>query len=238
VIDTHCHLLPGLDDGPSTRAASLDLARALVADGVDHVVCTPHFSRRYMTELEPALDALRATVAVLETAGVELRLSLAAEVGSTFAAVRDVADLRARAFGRRFVLVELERAATEAVLDTVVTRIVTAGLVPVLGHPERSGFVQRNPAQLDAAIAAGALVQVVAPSLVAGPESRSGTAAWRLLDSGRVDLIASDAHDLDRRPPRLGSAARLVERRYGPDVAIRLTDTNPAALVAGRHPRA
>jgi protein-tyrosine phosphatase len=237
VIDTHCHLLPGLDDGPLTLPRSLDLARALVADGVEHVVCTPHFSRHYLTEVESALDALRTVVGALTTAGIDLRLSLAAEVGSTFAAVRDVADLRARAFGRRFVLVELERAAPEPVLDTLVERILAAGLVPVLGHPERSAFVQRNPAQLDQAIAAGALVQVVAPSLVAGPESRSAGAAWRLLDSGRVDLIASDAHDLARRPPRLRAAARLVERRYGPDVANRLTTANPGELVAGRHPR-
>lgn len=237
MIDTHCHLLPGLDDGPSTLPGSLDLAGALVADGVEHVVCTPHFSRRYLTEVEPALDALRMLVGALVTAGIDLRLSLAAEVGSTFAAVREIADLRARAFGRRFVLVELERAAPEPVLNTLVGRILGAGLVPVLGHPERSAFVQRNPGLLDQAIAAGALVQLVAPSLVAGPESRSAAAAWRLLDSGRADLIASDAHDLSRRPPRLGAAARLVARRYGQEAASRLTATNPAALVAGRHPR-
>jgi protein-tyrosine phosphatase len=237
VIDTHCHLLPGLDDGPATLPGSLDLARALVADGVEHVVCTPHFSRRHLTDVETGLEGLRTVVSALDAAAIPLRLSLAAEVGSTFAAVRDIADLRARAFGRRFVLVELERAATEPVLETLVGRIREAGLVPVLGHPERCAFVQRSPVHLDHAIAAGALVQVVAPSLVAGPESRSAAAAWRLLDSGRVDLIASDAHDVDRRPPRLGAAARLVERRYGPDVAIRLTATNPAALVAGRHPR-
>ena len=59
MIDTHCHLLPGLDDGPATLPGSLDLARALVADGVEHVVCTPHFSRRHLTDVETGLEGLR-----------------------------------------------------------------------------------------------------------------------------------------------------------------------------------
>jgi protein-tyrosine phosphatase len=237
VIDTHCHLLPGLDDGPRSPSRALALARALAADGVTHVVCTPHFSRRYPTRVDAALDALATLQDSLATGGIRLGLSLGAEVSSTFAAVGELEDLRARTIARRFVLVELERDVAETVFDALLARLAEARLVPVLGHPERCAFVQRNPATLDPAIAAGALVQVVAPSVVAGPESRSAAAAWRLLDSGRVDLLASDAHDTERRPPKLAAAVHALARRYGDDVGRQLSETAPAALLAGQHPR-
>src|SRR5688500_8301265 len=107
MIDTHCHLLPGLDDGPVTGADCVRLARTLSEEGATRVLCTPHWSRRYPTSVERARDRLERARSDLAGIGVPLHLELAAEVSVEFAVRARSEELVSRAIARRFVLVEL-----------------------------------------------------------------------------------------------------------------------------------
>jgi protein-tyrosine phosphatase len=238
MIDTHCHLLPGLDDGPSDLAEARELAFQLVRQGVSEVVCTPHLSRRYPVEERQAKAALELLSGALEEEGTPLRLHLAAEVTPERVIHETPPGLELRAIAGRFLLVEIGQPTPLATLELMQRTLAGYGLRTVFGHPERCRAVQRQPDALRALRDDGALVQIVAPSLLGrwGPEA--GATAWELLERGLVDLLASDAHGLVRRRPHLRAAAELVADRFGEDARTALTVGTPKRLLEPDQPTA
>jgi protein-tyrosine phosphatase len=235
VIDTHCHLLPGLDDGPADEPGAVELARQLFAVGVRFVLCTPHWSRLFPTTAAAAREALVALRSALFAAEVPLQLGLAAELSPATAVSASAEELAKRSVGG-FLLVELEPDTPAAYLQTLLERLGEEGLRPILAHPERCRSVRDQPRLLEEARSAGALVQVVAPSLTGSWGGDVQAAARRLLDRGLVDLLGSDAHRARRRGAHLGRAAALVAERLGADVLHELTERGPARVV-GRSPQ-
>ena len=231
MIDTHCHLLPDLDDGPGSAAESLALARALVDAGVHTVVCTPHRSRRWPIEWQTARDRFDYLVRRLDAAGIELRVGLAAELSSVAAVELTAEELRRRQLGPGYVLVELESDTPSGSLALISRRLESLGLRPVFAHPERCRAIREQPRILDEMRSKGALVQVVAASLVPRQGARVEQAAWRLLESERVDLLASDAHRARHGGPALARVLESVARRLGRDEAVRLVETSPAQML-------
>ncbi len=233
MIDTHCHLLPGLDDGPPDTAAAIALAAALAGQGVTQVICTPHFSRRYPVGRAAAAAALEALRPDLERAGIGLELHLGAEATPERVLEEPDDELRGRAIAGRFLLVEIVASTALTTLGLVRRRLAELDLTAVFGHPERCRAVQRQPEALRGLRDEGALVQVVAPSLIGrwGPET--GGAALELIDAGLVDLLGSDAHGAERRRPHLLAAAELVGRRWGDEVRATMTERMPARLLEG-----
>jgi protein-tyrosine phosphatase len=230
VIDTHCHLLPGLDDGPRESAASLDLAQQLAAAGVEFVLCTPHFSRRFPTSVALARERLVGMRGALSSTGIDLELGLAAELSPALAVSAPAEDLEARAVGS-FLLVELEPDTPAGFTEMALERLGREGLRPIFAHPERCRAMRVQPRLLDEARAAGALVQVVAASLVGRWGAATAESAWRLLEAGAVDLLASDAHGWREDGSHLERAAALVAERLGTDVLEDLTERAPARVV-------
>jgi protein-tyrosine phosphatase len=236
MIDTHCHLLPTLDDGPATASEALELARRLAAGGISFVLCTPHYSDRHPIEHALARERLDQLKSALRTDGLSLETELAAEVSPGHAISAPVDQLRARSIAGRFVLIEVQPDTTPDFFPAVEERLSEAGLHPIFAHPERCLAVQRRPACVDGGRRNGSLVQVVAPSLVGRWGPAAGAAAWRLVDSGRADLVASDAHSCGRRRPYLREAAALIARRLGQSTADDLTRRNPRLVLDGARP--
>jgi protein-tyrosine phosphatase len=230
VIDTHCHLLPALDDGPVTRIQSLALAAELVSAGVTFVLCTPHYSRRYPTIHTLAADRLAVLRRDVQDAGLPLRLGLASEISPGFLISKSLEEIAARAIGDR-VIVELEPETPVGFLAEAVERLSTQGLHPVFAHPERCRAVRREPQALDEARAEGALTQVVAPSLTGRWGSEIERTAWQLLSSARIDLLASDTHRIPNRGLDIAHASRLVSQRLGEQVFHQLAVDVPATIV-------
>lgn len=234
MIDTHCHLLAGVDDGPRTDAEALRLARKLVAEGVTTVLCTPHFSDQFPTPVVVAQERHERLRSELELVGIELKTHLAAELSVSRALETEPARLETRAFGGgRYLLVELVRDTPRAAVQDLCTRLGSIGLVPVLGHPERCAAVQGDAAVLDEAKAAGALVQVVAPSLSGRWGNDVWTVAWQLVEGGVANLVASDAHRASATSPQFASVAALIESRCGVERRLELTELAPRRLLAG-----
>jgi protein-tyrosine phosphatase len=236
VIDTHCHLLPALDDGPPTLADAIALARRLVADGVSFTLCTPHYSRLFPTRHADATKRFAELREALAEVAVPLDTALAAEVEPHFAVSGPLEELRRRSIGGRYLLVEVLADSAAGVFTLVTERLLDAGLVPIFGHPERSRAVQRHPTLLEAARRDGALVQVVAPSLLGRWGRVVASAAWRLIGAGWVDLLASDAHGARRRGVHLAEASELVAARIGAKAVGDMTQRTPSLVVRGlRH---
>jgi protein-tyrosine phosphatase len=230
MIDTHCHLLWRIDDGPKTAIASMDLARSLVRQGVSAVLCTPHYSARFPTSHAVAGDRLEELRRDLAALGIPLQTMLGAEIHFRLALSGPLEEIGERSIGG-FAIVELEGTATAATPVAVHGRLAEVGLVPIFAHPERSAAVRADFGGLDEARADGALLQVLASSLAHRRGSSVADGAWALLDTGRADLFASDAHGATGTASRLRTILDLMTQRYGPDAVDRLTKVTPAEIL-------
>jgi protein-tyrosine phosphatase len=233
MIDTHCHLLPGLDDGPATLEGSLELARELVASSVETVVCTPHWSRSFPTRHGDVLVAADRVRDAIQVEDLPLQLVVAAELSDVVAATRPLPEIGERAIAGRSVVVELGPDSLPVQTAAIVNRLRAAGLTTVIAHPERCRAVQEDSSVLDRLRLAGAHVQVVAPSLTGSWGDRVRATAWTLLDTGRADLVASDAHGAATRPCELREAESLVVARLGREHWDDLTWNVPRRLLVG-----
>jgi protein-tyrosine phosphatase len=228
LLDTHCHILPGVDDGPRTLSGSLDLARALVAQGVTRVVATPHLSRSHAPsrlDLDRSGSELEAA---LNEQGLPLQIVTAREVSGVLALTDRSVSLRREALFE-VVVIEAEPQLTVDAFERLTARAAAEGLRVIWAHPERCPSVANAHGVMRRLVTDGNVLQIVADSLVRGAPIRVGRAAWALLDAGLVSLVASDAHGVTR-PPRLRLAGEAVVRRYGPESWHRLTTRNPATL--------
>jgi protein-tyrosine phosphatase len=237
MIDTHCHLLHGLDDGPSDSTAAVRLAEALAAAGVSTVVCTPHYSRRYPTPDDEARERLRELRESLEASAADLDLRVAAEVSPAFALTAPLDELRRRSIANRFLIVEVLPDTPGPFFETASARFDGDKLVAVFAHPERCRAAQRRPSLLAETRDAGALLQVVAPSVTGRWGVDIERLAWSLLEEGRADLLGSDAHSLRRGASELEHALTLATVHLGEERVRDLVTTTPALLLEGVHPR-
>src|SRR5262245_3741074 len=178
------------------------------------VAATPHVSEGFPTrpaQLQAALDVARAAV---DEAGVHLQIFSGAEIAIDQMHLLSDDELRRLTLGGagRTILLECPYAAWPMDLETQLGRLATLDIRAMLAHPERSRGVQEDNGieHLATAVSRGMLVQMTAGSL-SGRFGRSAAAtARRLLDDDLVHVISSDAHNTDRRPPRMGEAAREV----------------------------
>lgn len=236
VIDLHAHILPGLDDGPASMDAAVEMARAAVAAGTRAMATTSHIDRGFAlhpSDLSGVRDALAAR---LRTEGIELELLQGGEIAPARLPDLDDEALRVLALGGGpTVLLECPFAPIGSAMEPMVSDLAGRGFGVLLAHPERSPTFQRDPERLARLVELGASAQVTVGSLAGDFGGTPGQAASRLLEAGIVHVIASDAHDVSGRRPDLRLAEAALEERYG-DVDEQLawmTEAAPAAVLAG-----
>lgn len=238
VIDLHSHILPGIDDGAADLSVALDMARASVADGVTVLACTPHILPGLYHNTGPRIrEAVQELQTALDDHGIALQLVTGADVHI----VPDfIAGLRSGHLlslaDSRYVLVEPPHHVAPPRLDDLLFRMMAAGYVPIITHPERLTWVRSQYDTIREFVRRGVWMQITAGSL-AGRFGR-GAQYWaeRMLDEGCVHILATDAHDTERRPPDLGEGRELAARRVGTDEAEHLVATRPKAIVGNQPP--
>jgi protein-tyrosine phosphatase len=208
VIDLHCHVIPGLDDGPATIADSLALCRAALGAGTRTIIATPHVNWDY-----PAVDAatvhagVAAVNAALHEASIELGVVAGAEIALSRAGDLSDAEIALlRLGGGPYSLIECpHHGGAPTAIDEMLRRFAGSGHAIVLAHPERCPVFQSNPRLLSALTEIGMVCCITARSLTGDFGSRARAYAWELMAGGQVHAIASDAHDAAGRPPDLAS---------------------------------
>jgi protein-tyrosine phosphatase len=236
MIDLHCHILHGLDDGAATLDESLAMCRVAAADGIRVIAATPHSpgsvaSRHY----DPALihERVRELNAALVVEGLPLEIVAGTEICYDADLLEQLKRGALLPYGRsRSVLVELARNTLPPMLDVLLFNLQVAGYRVVLAHPERVIEVQRDPNQLLPLIERGVLMQLTAEALTGGQGQRMQATAETLLTHGMVHLLASDAHGLPpQRPPQIAAARARAAALADAGTADRLVTTTPAALL-------
>ncbi len=236
MFDLHCHLLPGVDDGAPDLATALAMARRAVAEGIVQSVVTPHtYDGSYEVPAEAAAQALTALRAALAAEAIPLELRLGAENRLDARLLEAARDGAARTLGgSSWVLVELPPRLIPPRLEESLFALRAAGLRPLLAHPERYPGLRGRPgrARLRQLRQAGTALQLTADAFTGSPER--ARRARGLLREGLCDVIASDAHAVERRPPALREARAEVARLAGEEVAARLFEENPQRVLADR----
>ncbi|HEX6640749.1 MAG TPA: CpsB/CapC family capsule biosynthesis tyrosine phosphatase [Thermoanaerobaculia bacterium] len=235
MIDIHHHCLPGVDDGPRELSEAAAMCAAAAEEGIEAIVATPHvlrgrwptFSRR---ELELKLDELRARV------GETPRLLL----GSEYFFSHDMADILRDGTAvlplaaGRYVLLELPANSVPPMFNQPLYRAQLDGWLPILAHPERNTVFQANPDVLEALIGHGLRVQVTATSLTGAFGTQARVAAETFLRRRLVHFVATDAHNMEKRPPHVREALAALRELTGDAVAEALTHENPLAVIENR----
>ncbi|SFU47132.1 protein-tyrosine phosphatase [Methylobacterium sp. 174MFSha1.1] len=236
MIDLHCHLLPGIDDGPATLSEALDLARMAAGQGITTIACTPHILPGVYDNEGPAIRAAVGRMqAALDEAGLPLRLVAGADLHISPDNVARLRSGEALALdGSRYVLIELPHVILPPRMDHALFDILSAGYVPILTHPERTGWIERDYAFVGRLARSGVAMQITAGAFTGAFGRRARYWAERMLDEGLVDLVASDAHDAVRRPPLLAEAREAVRLRAGADCTRRIFEAVPEAILADR----
>ena len=229
MIDLHSHILPELDDGAADLRQALDMARIAIDSGVAVMAATPHCSGDRVREVTDMLRLLRRT---LRETGTALELLPGMEILGT----RDTAGMLREGKlltlnGSRYPLIEFSFRSDGLRETEILDRVLQAGFRPIVAHPERYGYVQRQPQLLNTWVEMGCLLQVNKGSLLGrfGPVARELSLA--LIGRDFAAAVASDAHSPLSRSPWMEDVRLLLEREFSPETARRLLHGNPLRII-------
>jgi protein-tyrosine phosphatase len=235
LIDIHCHLYGGLDDGPRTEAEAVEMCRLAYADGIRAAVATAHQNERWAANTPGRIrQAHERLTRLLREAGIPLTVFPGAEV----MAHPDLenswrqGELLSVADGGKYLLVEMPHGLFVDLSD-LAGDLVRAGVRPILAHPERHPELLHEPDRIERLIAAGCLVQVSSGSVTDPPEKKDARALKDWFRRGVAHLLGSDGHSPRRRRPHMAAAYRQIAAWAGSGAADRVCSTNGLAVCHG-----
>lgn len=235
MIDIHCHILPGVDDGATDLAEASAMAKAAAADGIAEIVATPHWTERERL----AAPEWRSRFAELGSELESLHLPIRIHLGAELPLEPDLPSLAARGTlptlaGGPYVLVEPPFTMLPGYVEQILFELQALGLRPIVAHPERCATLQMGLRRLFVLVGRGVLVQLNAGSLTGHYGGRAQSVARELLRQGLAHVIASDGHDSTGRPPLLSPALAEAAQIIGEAGTRLLVIDNPTAILAGR----
>jgi protein-tyrosine phosphatase len=236
MFDLHNHCLPGLDDGALDWEESLAMARIAVEDGIEGVVCTPHWARGlFENNRNDILSAVAAFKGKLEAHKIPLRVYPGSEILLDFdlyTAIEAGEILTINDSGR-FVLIELTPEVLPLNIDHLFWELQTKQIRPIISHPERNRALWREPERLYKWTEMGVLAQVTAASLLGGFGDTVQGFTQMLLKHRMAHVIATDSHGPGMRPPRLSRAFEAAAKIVGEETASLMVRENPMRIIHG-----
>jgi protein-tyrosine phosphatase len=230
VIDIHSHILPEVDDGPKSWETAEAMCRMAAQDGIEHMVATPHANDRYFYDrgyLSNLLAKLQQNI------GAKPSLSLGCDFHLSFDNMQAAMKAPERfCIGQtRYLLVEFNNFNIPPALDDWLGQMCERGIGPIITHPERNPILQKSLERVVRWTELGCAVQITGSVLTGSWGERAAEAAQWLLKKKAVHFLATDAHDLERRPPRLSEARKALAKTYGEETAHALVESNPGAVI-------
>ena len=232
MIDIHHHLLFGLDDGPTDIETSLAMIEMAAGDGITHIVCTPHANARW--SFNPEVNRQKLDEITSRMTG-KVTLGLGCDFHLSYDNIEDALKNRDKYTinGKQYLLVEFADLMIPTSINDSFYEMMVAGVQPIITHPERNFTIQKHPERMKDWLRGGCLVQVTAASLAGRFGKTAQTMAMQFLDRDWVHFLATDAHNVQSRPPILREGYDLVAKHFGRETAERLCVENPRAAFYG-----
>ncbi len=232
MIDLHNHLLPGIDDGAPDLETALQLAEMAVRHGTTHLVCTPHIHPgRYDNTPVTIHQALALFQQGLNQHNIPLQVAAAAEVRFGMELMIGVKSksipFLGQWQGQNVMLLEFPHGEIPFGAERLTAWLLQQSIIPMIAHPERNKGLMRDPDKLNPFIQQGCLLQVTAGSVAGDFGEVAQELAVQWLEKNWVTILASDAHNLEHRPPILTSGLAAASDILGEDAARRLVIDNP-----------
>ncbi|MEW6672083.1 MAG: CpsB/CapC family capsule biosynthesis tyrosine phosphatase [Thermodesulfobacteriota bacterium] len=237
MIDLHCHILPGVDDGAADLPESIEMARQAVADGIHTVVATPHsLNDVYFNPLEKVIERVRNLRDVLRSEGLKLELCPGSDARICARMAERVAADEAATINLngRYILAEFPSQVIPDESRNELFQLKLNNITPIITHPERNLVFQHRVDLLYDLVEMGSLIQITAMSITGELGEEAMACAHELLERRLVHVIASDAHSSQHRPPILSPAVEAAAHVIGDEKSARAMVTEwPAAILAG-----
>ncbi|KAA0548473.1 tyrosine protein phosphatase [Bacillus sp. BGMRC 2118] len=235
MIDIHCHILHGIDDGPKDLKESLLMAKEAVAQGITSIIATPHFTSKYENTKNIIIKKVVELNAALERENIPLTILPGQEPRIFGEILEDYENDRILTMndGGKYVFIELPSNHVPRYTERLLYDIQMKELTPIIVHPERNSEIVENPDVLYNLVSNGALTQVTASSLVGDSGKKVKKFSHQLLEANLTHFIASDAHNTTSRNFRLPAAYELVEKEYGIQPVYAFSE-NAELLVDGK----
>jgi len=231
VVDIHSHILAEVDDGPKSWDVSVAMCRAAAADGITHMIATPHANDRYKYDREH----LQSLVARLQSlVGDALKLGLGCDFHMSYENVQDALAHPGRYVidATRYLLVEFSNYSVPMQTTDSFLKLGDAGITSIITHPERNPILRESPQRVVEWAEMGCVIQITGSALTGFWGDRTRRAAEWLLEHQAVHVMATDAHDMEKRVPILSTSREAAGDICGEEIATALVLHNPAAIVA------
>lgn len=239
MIDLHCHLLPGVDDGPETMEEALTLCQHAVASGITHSVVTPHVHPgRYSNDCFSIARVAQTLKERLQAENIPLQLSFSGEVRISPEILPMVAEglipFHGEWEGYKVMLLEFPHSHILPGSGKLIRWLMQRNILPLIAHPERNKDIMRDISKLHEFVQSGCLLQVTAGSLAGRFGAIAEERAREIVSQGWATVLASDAHNLKSRPPELRDGLMVATELLGESAAIKLVQDNPWKMVSSR----
>jgi protein-tyrosine phosphatase len=223
MTDLHCHILPGMDDGAKDATVSLELLRKEHADGVDRIALTSHFNSE-RTDVETFLARRAAAYACLREALEREPMQFTFKLGAEVYFSPKLCELDVQALCMQdtaYLLLEFPTTHRPHFIRQTLQSLRSRGVIPLLAHVERYPYVMNDPQLLYEWVAAGAYAQINAGALL---DAKLGKKLLKWIQWDLVHVLSTDAHSPDKRPPKLGEAVAMLEKKLGSETARRIVN--------------
>lgn len=235
LVDIHCHILPGIDDGSKDWETSIKLAHAAVKDGITHAVVTPHtLNGRYLNHKKDVIKLTAEYQKRLKDENIPLTVFPGQEVriSGDLPQALDDDDILFLDEDGRYMMLEFPSDDVPSYAKDMIFKIMQRGITPIIVHPERNSRILKEPVILQELIEQGCLVQITASSYIGTFGKDIEEMSRRFIEAGQCSCFASDAHDLPKRQYEYSEALEKLSNEFGQGVAQEYRD-NAQALVNG-----
>lgn len=235
MIDIHCHILPGVDDGAENEQITLAMARQAVSEGITQIVATPHHRNRHWDTPRPSvLQRVASVNELLKQNQIELTV-LPGQEPRIFGEMADSDaefELVTVNDNKKYILVEFPTHHVPRYAQQLFFDLQVKGITPVIVHPERNQEIFDHPEILYSFITDGALSQVTAASLIGVNGKKVKKRSIQFIENNLAHFIASDAHNVSKRPFLLKKAFQELEKEFGQELSD-LFKENAEILIQG-----
>lgn len=219
MIDIHCHILPGIDDGAATMEDSLAMARAAVKEGITTIIATPHHkNNQFINPKSSILTKVNDLNTVLKQENIPLTILPGQEVRIYGEVLEDYYKEEILTLNHtKYLFIEFPSSSVPRYAERLLYELQTEGIIPIIVHPERNKELQEKPDLLYQFVKNGALTQVTASSVAGYFGKNVKKFSEQLIESNLTHFLASDAHNVTSRSFKMMEGLDVVEENFGVD---------------------
>lgn len=236
MIDIHCHILPGIDDGARNEEQSLEMLKMAAEDGISDIIATPHFHyRRGHATPGQIREAAKKMQQMIDDAGIKINIYTGNELYYTHELLETVKAGEALTLADSdYVLLEFSPDTERRKIQNAVYQFLSEGYYPIIAHMERYLAFQKHGDFTENISQMGAYYQINVGSMLGNAGWNTKRFAKTMLNGGMVQFIATDAHDTKERCPKFGKAADRIEKKYGETEALDYLYKNPKMILENK----